>query len=196
MADKLKTLSQSPHVTLLPYQFLSSWSAAIERWVLLRGTDARCTNLAPGLLTSGLNQPESIMSWGLILHDCFRPGEMELAVSLCCTVTTDGGSRMKRKKERESKVSQREQDRQPGVTISAWPVFLFLQWSDVEREGLFVPLNGGSILPLILSAPARAVTAVCSQLTPASSPALTQHFIGNNSFDFLETLDLVLHSVL
>ncbi len=117
---------------------------------------------------------------------------MELAVSLCCTVTTDGGSRKKERK-RESKVSQREQDRQPGVSISAWQFFLFLRWSDVEREALFVPLNGGSILPLILSAPAQAVTAVCSQLTLASSLASPQYFIGNNSFDFLKSLDLILH---
>ncbi len=120
---------------------------------------------------------------------------MELAVSLCCIVTTDGGSGKKeRKRKRESKVTQREQDRQPGVSISACPFFLFLRWSDVEREALFVPLNGGSILPLILSAPARAVTAVCSQLTLASSLALLQYFIGNNSFDFFfKSPDFILH---
>lgn len=96
-------------------------------------------------------------------------------------------------RERESKVSQREQARQPGVSISAWPAFLFLRWSDVEKEGLFVPLNGGSILPLILSAPAQAVTAVCSQLTLASSLAFLQYFIGNNRLIFWSHLTWFLH---
>lgn len=52
-----------------------------------------------GPLTTRLNQPETVMSRGLILHDCFRPAERELAVSLCCTVTTDGGFVEERERE-------------------------------------------------------------------------------------------------